>query len=213
MKRLDALASAIVPARVIADVGCDHGRIAGYCVKNRLAERVIASDISDECLDKARRTLCGNGNVEFVLCDGIGYECDEAVVAGMGGALICEILDRADKNGLLPKTLVLLPHRNADSVRRKLNELRYRIDVDFMTEDGGKFYPIMRAEMSEQKQTLTDLQYLFGVFCEQKSDTLEKYLISKYNTYSVAPERNRQILSNLRDALRFQGVDACATDI
>lgn len=211
MKRLDALASVIAPADVIADVGCDHGYVAEYCVNSRLAKRVIASDISDACLDKARRVLKGKANVSIVLCDGIGYECDEAVIAGMGGALICGILDRANSQGLLPKTLVLLPHRNVDQVRRKINELGYGIDVDFMIEDGGKFYSVIRAQKSVEAQTLTPIQYLFGAFCEKKSDTLKAYLINQYNTYMVAPERNKEILSNISVALKIQ--DDGATDI
>ncbi|MDE7464690.1 MAG: class I SAM-dependent methyltransferase [Clostridiales bacterium] len=213
MKRLEALASTITPACVIADVGCDHGIIAGYCAKSGLATRIIASDISAACLDKARNALGEFDNVEFVCCDGIGYECDEAVIAGMGGLLICEILDRANADGVLPSTLALLPHRNTDSVRRKLIELGYRIDKDFMTKDRGKIYSIIRAVKTSPAQRLTELQYLYGVFCAEKCDILAEYLINQYRTYSVAPERNAKKLLNLRECLRLQGVDVSATDI
>ncbi len=205
MRRLEALASVIVPAHVIADVGCDHGMIAGYCARSGIAERVVASDISEACLDKARRSLDGCGNVDFVCCDGIGYECDEAVIAGMGGLLICDILERANKDGRLPETLVVMPHRDAPAVRRKLAGLGYFIEVDFITAASGRFYPVMRAvKRGGAPQSLDELQYLFGVFYTQKSDVMRAYLIKQYNTYAVAPERNAEKLVNLRAALRFQ---------
>ncbi len=213
MKRLSALASAIVPAPVIADVGCDHGIIAGYCARSKIAERVIASDVSDACLDKARKALVGLDNVEFVCCDGIGFRCDEAVIAGMGGKLVCGILDRARADNFLPNTLVVMPHRDVDAVRRKLAELGYTVEADFMIEDKNRFYSVIRARQSEIPHEFSELQCLYGVFFEQKSDILRAYLIHQYNTYSVAPERNADKLSSLRAALRFQSEDGRATDI
>ncbi|MCH5163179.1 MAG: SAM-dependent methyltransferase [Clostridiales bacterium] len=207
MTRLDALESVIVPAETIADVGCDHGLVAKYCVTAGLAELVIASDISEACLDKARHTLADEKNVQFVRCDGIGYSCDEAVISGMGGLLICGILDRANADGLLPTTLVLLPHRDADAVRRKLTELKYGIDKDFMIKDRGRYYSVIRAERRGAAQSLTERQYLFGAFCEVKSDVLVEYLTEKYKIYLVAPERNADKLSKLRDCLSLQGAD------
>ena len=41
MKRLEAIASKIIPCKVFADIGCDHGIIGLYVVKNNLAERVF----------------------------------------------------------------------------------------------------------------------------------------------------------------------------
>ncbi|MDE6293893.1 MAG: class I SAM-dependent methyltransferase, partial [Clostridiales bacterium] len=65
-ERLDLIKSLIVPAKIIADVGCDHGRIAEYCANSGVAELVIASDISGKCLQKARTLLGDKSNVKFV---------------------------------------------------------------------------------------------------------------------------------------------------
>ena len=66
MTRLAAVCSLIEPAGVIADVGCDHGIVAEYCADKCLADIVIASDVSDACLEKARKRLFGRTNVRFV---------------------------------------------------------------------------------------------------------------------------------------------------
>ncbi len=198
--RLAAIADAVLPARVIADVGCDHGLIAKYCVDYSLCERVIASDISEVCLKKARAALSCYDNITFEVCDGIQYDCDEAVIAGMGGTLICDIIVKAKRK---PDALVLCPHRNTDLVRRTLTTQGYAIKKDVLCKDRGKYYFVIRAEL--QKNTvaeLSELQYLFGADYREKSELLEEYLRLQYNTYMRAPERNAEKLALVERAIK-----------
>lgn len=208
MTRLAAVCSLIRPARVIADVGCDHGRVAEYCAANGLAETVIASDISSACLDKARKRLANSSNVLFEVCDGIGYRCDEAIIAGMGGILISDIIRRAAHK---PQTLVLCPHRDADRVRRTLTACGYAIERDMLVEERGKFYFVIGAQLADIPQTLSEEQYLFGAFSDENCASLLRYLTVKYNEYAVAPERNADKLEPIIAALRRRGVDPAAT--
>ena len=203
MTRLSAICSLIEKAEVVADVGCDHGRVAEYIVKNGLAKKTIASDISERCLDKARARLNGYDNVKFIRCDGLEYECDEAVIAGMGGFTVIGILSRAKK---LPSSLVVCAHRNTYDVRKTLVFLGYGITSDFMTEERGKFYSVIRAERGKSVAALSESQYLYGVFYTKKSEVLTKYLLNLQNTYMRAPDRNAEKLDSVRDALKIQGV-------
>ena len=201
--RLGAVCALIERADTIADVGCDHGLVAKYCAESGLCKRVIASDISESCLDKARRALAKYDNVEYRLCDGIRFECDEAVIAGMGGLLITEILKNATT---LPKTLVLCPHRNPDAVRRMLISLGYGIDRDGVCKERDKLYFVMRAKLGGEKMVLDELQYLFGVYYAEDCDALDEYLIKLYNTYMRAPERNAESLSAVRAAMSVRDI-------
>lgn len=201
--------SLVVPARVIADVGCDHGYIAEYCAKSGLCERVIASDISEKCLQKAKDLLASSTNVEFRRCDGIGYECDEAVISGMGGRLIAKILRSAVK---LPKTLIVVPHSDIRAVRQTLIELGYGIDRDIPTEDRNKFYAVIRAVIGAGKQTLDELELLFGIECAAPSRALQSRLIKLYSDYSHARERNAERLKYVVWAMRLQGVEIAQPD-
>ncbi len=203
MTRLAAICSLIEKANVVADVGCDHGRVAEYVAANGLAKTTIASDISERCLDKARARLETFDNVKFYRCDGLDYECDEAIIAGMGGFTVIGILRRAKK---LPDSLVICAHRDSDSVRRTLVELGYGIVADFMTEERGKFYTIMRAELGAKCAEPTELQYLFGVSYQTQSDVLRKYLIKLRNTYMRAADKNENKLAYVGAALKLQGV-------
>lgn len=201
--RLDAIKALVLPAKRIADVGCDHARIAEYCVNCGIAESVVASDISEQCLNKARARLGNADNVTFVCCDGIKYDCDEAVIAGMGGLLIMQILESAT---CLPETLVLCPHRDCYAVRSKLTELGYTIDVDTDICDRGKFYSVMRAVRGTQKQALSELQLLFGVNVAKDSAVLKARLKKLYYTYMQAPESNALKISQVKAAAALQGM-------
>ena len=176
--RLAAISSLIEPARVIADVGCDHGLIAEYCVKNGVCERVIASDISATCLNKAKSKLAAYKNVTFTVCDGIEYECDEAIIAGMGGLLISAILEKA---------AVL-------------------IDGDIIAEERGKIYFIIRARRDGGAQALDELQYLFGVNYRCENDLLKAYLQKLYDICMLAPDKNADRLASVLAAMTAQGM-------
>lgn len=202
-ERLDLIKSLIVPAKVIADVGCDHGRIAEYCANSGIAELVIASDISEKCLQKARARLGDKANVQFVCCDGLGYKCDEAVISGMGGILISQILRSAKE---LPKTLIVSPHRDGALVRSTLIELGYGIDRDIPIFDRGKFYSVIRADVDCKANALSDLQLKFGIDCATPNIALKTRLEQLYNIYSVAPEKNSQVLSDITAVMRLQGM-------
>lgn len=196
--RLGAVCSLIERADTVADVGCDHGLVAKYCIENGLCKRMIASDISELCLDKARAALGSFENVEYKCCDGIAFECDEAIIAGMGGLLMSEILTKAS---MLPKTLVLCPHRNPDSVRRTLTRLGYGIERDGICKERNKFYFVMRAKLGGNVQALDEEQYRFGVYYAEDCEALDEYLSNLYNTYMRAPTRNGEELDAVRTAV------------
>lgn len=202
--RLAVIGSLVKPAATIADVGCDHGKIAEYCIHSGLCERVIASDISEKCLNKARKRIGEAGNVSYKVCDGIDYECDEAVIAGMGGMLIVDIIKNAAARALLPRTLIICAHRDTDAVRRTLNALGYRIDADLLAEERGKLYFVLRAVPGEQ--TLGELQYLYGVHYAEDCELLKTYLKRSYNVLMLAPEQNSVKLEALTTAMRAQGM-------
>ncbi len=206
--RLDVIKSLITPATIIADVGCDHAKIAAYCAESGIAQKVIASDISEKCLQKARLRLGGADNVEFKCCDGIAYICDEAIIAGMGGLLICEILKSAER---LPQTVVLCPHRDEDAVRRTLFALGYGITDDISVAERGKYYSVIRARLGVAHGEVSELQLLFGMNVARPSAALTERLKKLHATYSRAPQKNKARLQAVTAALRLQGADADVT--
>lgn len=52
--RLKAIAEKVPQGSKVADIGTDHGFIPVYLVKNGVAPKVIASDISRNSLEKTK---------------------------------------------------------------------------------------------------------------------------------------------------------------
>ena len=69
MDRISAVCSLIRPCDCLADIGCDHGLVAKYALDNGVKE-VIAADISEGSLKKAKKLLGGYPNVTYRLSDG-----------------------------------------------------------------------------------------------------------------------------------------------
>ncbi|MGI6722244.1 MAG: class I SAM-dependent methyltransferase [Anaerovoracaceae bacterium] len=98
-ERLKMIAGEVLPGKVMADVGTDHGLLPAYLYQEGICPGVIMTDISPGSLDKARETcekyLPGR-EMDFRLGSGIEVlkagEAATLVIAGMGGLLMSQIL-------------------------------------------------------------------------------------------------------------------------
>lgn len=136
-------------AKVVADIGCDHGRLSCALVQSGRAERCIAVDISLPSLKKAERLadmLGVSDRVETRLGDGLAPlatgEADALAILGMGGTLIARILDATNTPLAGAKLCVLQPMRAAEDIRRWLFERSYPILDDRVVLDAGRYYQI-----------------------------------------------------------------------
>ena len=167
-------------ADTVADIGCDHGKVAVALIKNGQANRVICGDISGKSLDKARKTAKGMGGISLREGNGLDVlesgEADIAVMAGMGGELIRDILEKnIDK---APETLVLSCNTASGVLREWLSEHGYRIEDEELVFETRHFYPVILA-VKGQTQQLDDMALEFGpVLLEKKPKTL-KYFVTR----------------------------------
>ena len=181
-ERLKIIFSVLPKCRKFADVGCDHGYIAKEMLLSGKAEKVVASDISEPSLNKARLILSEFGkSAECVLSDGLKQippDTDLVLIAGMGGEEIISILLSAP---FLPEKLVVQPMKNADKLRKTLLSFGYAFKKDFMFKD-VKFYDLIYAEKGADD--LTENEILFGrdnlngnnkAFKEYLGKEIEKY--------------------------------------
>ncbi len=168
-KRIDTLCSLLRPAKIFADVGCDHGYCTEYTLKNGLCERAIFSDVSRGSLQKAQTLLSPyveEGRAVAVLGDGffgVPSDVDEVLIAGMGGSEIVGILSD-EKYGFLPKRFVFQPMHDGKKLRRYVLERGGYLERDYTFED-GKFYDVLvggRLADGERAQAYTDAEYEFG---------------------------------------------------
>lgn len=164
-ERLLHIAAQVQPGETLADIGCDHGYLPIYLVKNGCMRRAIAMDINEGPLLRAKEHIaqealdgaCGQAYIETRLSNGFENlqpgEADAAIIAGMGGNLTIDILTRGKAVVARLSQLILEPQSELAAVRAFLRAQDYCIaQEDFVLED-GKFYPILRVVPTQCSDT------------------------------------------------------------
>ena len=163
--RLNKIFSLLPSCEVFADIGCDHGYIAKAMLKSGKCQKVIIADISSKCLEKAQNLLKDEinlGSCESVVSNGFDKVncCDLALIAGMGGQEIVDIIKRANAQNKLPDKLILQPMKNCDIVRSVAVENGYKIVFDKVFKSGKKFYNIISLEKGEDYLTSEEIEFI-----------------------------------------------------
>ena len=187
-KRLKLVADMVKVCDVIADIGTDHGYIPIYLIKNRIAKRAVAADISPGSCKKAALNVgishltdvidvrCGNG-LEVIEK---GENIDTVIIAGMGGLMAISVLESNRDAVKGAKQLVLQPQRDIDKVRKYLHSAGFKISDEKMIVEGDKFYTVINAEKGFEEYT--EEEYFFGKkLIESKSPILKEYVEKEDN--------------------------------
>ncbi len=147
--RLLACCSFVNPGDRVADVGCDHGYLGIYLLKNGIAASVIESDVNEKPLQSARSNAAKFGTLErttFCLSDGLKnlpQDFDTLVCAGMGADTIMGILAAAPWLQSKQYRLILQCQSKRPELRQWLYDAGYRIRRETLAKDGKFVYSIM----------------------------------------------------------------------
>lgn len=184
-KRLLKVAELVPPCKVFLDVGTDHAYLPVYLLKNNICKKAIASDLRKGPLDSAAKTLENFGVLDFAeLRLGSGFEAvepkevDAAVVAGMGGILISELIKASEPVVRQLKTLVLQPMTAVYELRKFLYENNFSIEKEFLAKEDEKLYHIMSV-IPEKSVTLSEAELFMGTHLLEKSCPLCREYINK----------------------------------
>ncbi|MEY8390244.1 class I SAM-dependent methyltransferase [Lachnospiraceae bacterium 45-W7] len=189
-KRLQAVASLVGEAEVLADVGTDHGYIPVYLLASGKVKRGIAMDINQGPLMRARTHIRQYGVDEMMetrLSDGLAAlepgEADVIVIAGMGGSLMMRILSQGEASAHAARRLVLQPQSEIYAFRTSLLEQGYEIEAEEMVYEEGKYYSMMAAEYvgmegkAAQSESLSETELKYGpLLIEKRHPVLRQYL-------------------------------------
>lgn len=177
-ERLQMNADMIPAGSRVADIGCDHGYVSIYLVRNKICDRVLAMDIREGPLSIAKKNIARAGFSHQITCrlsDGMEKlapgEADTVLIAGMGGMLICRILEQSPDILSTVDTLVLQPQSDLAQVRRQVMALGYSIRDEKCCYDSGKWYLAIRAVRGpDQKEKVSEADYCYGWILPQRKD-------------------------------------------
>lgn len=157
--RLTAALELLNGSTCVADIGTDHGRLAAALLQQNICERVIASDVSEPSLRKAEALLSyiGLSDRVSVRCgDGLSVlepgECDAVALLGMGGTLMCRLLDACDVPLMGANAVVLQPMRAQREIREYLYRHCFHITDDRIVREGNRLYQVLRAVLIDTVQ-------------------------------------------------------------
>ncbi|GEQ21068.1 tRNA (adenine(22)-N(1))-methyltransferase [Clostridium butyricum] len=191
-KRLNWILNIMDKCDVIMDVGTDHGYIAIELIKRNLADKVIASDINKDPLNKAKLNVSLEGlsnKIELRLGGGLTpvkeNEVNGVLIAGMGGNLIRDILENDIKKVKNMDYLVLQPAQNPEVLREYLYISDYEIIDEDVCFDEGKYYEVFKVKYKENNSTkLENIFYeVSPMLLNKKSDVFKDYLYEKIDKY------------------------------
>lgn len=179
--RLLACASFVLPGDRVADVGCDHGYLGIYLLKNGVASSVIASDVKEGPLQSALRNAEKydvKDKMRFYLSDGvrgIPKDFDCLICAGMGADTMISILEAAPWLKSDNYRLILQCQSKRPELRSYLSRQGYAIRRETLAQDGKFIYPIMEV-IYAPGEPLTDAQcYISPALRGSGSDLLPAF--------------------------------------
>ena len=198
-KRMTAVANMVSPGSITADIGCDHGFVSIYLIEQHVCSKVIAMDINDGPLKRAKEHIAQRNlskYIEIRQSDGakaLNYcedaekhlEVDSMIAAGIGGRLMIKIMEDSMEKILSMKEIILQPQSEIAKVRHFLIKHGFSIVNEDMVFDEGKYYQIIKAiPYTKEKRALTLYEEWYGpILIKEKNPALCQYLLSEKEKY------------------------------
>lgn len=210
--RLSAVAQLVPTGSRLADIGTDHAYLPVYLILQGKVSMAIAGELNDGPFQSAIQLvdrLSLDSVVDVRKGDGLEVlqedEVDVITIAGMGGALIADILSKGLEKLRKVKRLVLQPNVAGHIVREWFIEHGWNLIDEMMIKEDQKYYEVLVAEQGEP-----ELAYQ-GLESEERSRAIfmGPFLIKEKNEafvekWQVEIEKRKLILDSLQKAGQIQ---------
>ncbi len=207
--RLMAVANLVRRDKVFADIGTDHAYLPVYLIEKGIIQKAIAADLRVGPLDNAMDAVVSYGysdKIQLRLSDGLDNfkenEVEEIAVAGMGGLLISEFIERTKwlKNKKIH--LILQPMTHAEELRKTLFDNGFVMDKEVVAKDGDKLYIIFSAYYYDDATAYADFDLIVGKLPYNDDELSREYLahiFEKYNKKLVAMKKANKECADLEN--------------
>ena len=168
-QRLQAIADLVPTGAKVADIGTDHGFLPCYLAQSGKAELVIACDVNAQPLALAQKNIMDynvGDKVSTRLGNGLAVlkpgEVDTVTIAGMGGALMIDILDASPMVVDRLKRIVLQPNVGAEAVRIWAEKNRWQIVAEDLIRENDIFSVIIVLEQGRSDRFMSAVELYLG---------------------------------------------------
>lgn len=190
--RLNKIASMVDSCECVADIGTDHAYIPIFLVEGKICNRAIASDINYGPVKKAENNVKNHHLENKIDCrqgDGLRTinigEAQCAIIAGMGGNLIRDIIEESMEIFKDLSTVILQPVQNPEVLRQYIYNSGYNILAEELCYEEGKYYEIIKISYSKNYREMEPIFYeISEKLIEKKHPLIKQYISYKLNKYS-----------------------------
>ncbi|MBQ5994811.1 MAG: SAM-dependent methyltransferase [Clostridia bacterium] len=193
-ERLKCVAELINPCDSFIDIGTDHAYLPAYLVSQNIIKHAIAGDIAPNPLKNAKKTVKREGLedvVELRLSDGFDEigpdEGTEIAIAGLGGLMIAEMLNKTEWLRDEKYHLVIQPMTHFEDVRFALNNNGFTVEKEMAVAEGRRLYLVLSARYCGKVEKRPLHWYYIGSLHEsdrltdrQFAERVKKSLYKKY---------------------------------
>ncbi len=192
--RLGLIAKKVPQCRLVSDIGTDHAYIPIYLVSEGRCEKALALDVKQGPIEAAARNIkanCLEGLIETRIGDGLepvkAGEEDVIIIAGMGGILIKDIINRAFDRASKANLLILQPMNAVEILREWLYKNGFEIIDEELEAEGSKLYNVMSVKWTGNIADEEEIFYYIGKrLVEKKDPLLERLLIKRIKQLDAA---------------------------
>jgi len=210
--RLGAIAGMVPVCRTVCDIGTDHAYIPIYLVSGDICGKAVATDVRKGPLQVAGENILSFGlddRIELRLGDGLEPlregEAEVIVIAGMGGALIRDLLEQGRSKAVKAQKLVLQPMKAPELVREWLCENGFEITGEELAEEEGKIYTLIGAHWTGVCTRLTPAELQVGsVSLHHNLPLLRKYIDKKNSQLETMIKGLQQSETQSEEAVEYE---------
>ena len=180
--RLKKIVSLLDSQDKVVDIGCYHGYLGIYAIREKLVKSIILTDIKESALSMARKNVKNsNLDIPLIVSDGLNNinasDINTVVVSGMGTSTILHILNNKEKLVNVTK-LILQSNNNLDTLREEVTKLGYQLTDEITVNDNNIWYVICLFKKNENPK-LDDITRKYGLLKKDKQDYYEYIINSK----------------------------------
>ena len=153
----------------IIDVGTDYGYLPIQLALDGFKGEIYASDLRQKPLNVAINNAQFYDvfhRIHFYIDNGLNQcnynKIDTIIIAGMGGDLICDILDKAEWTMDQSYTMILQPMSKPEILRFWLCNNGYKIVNEYYVNDTGRDYTILLVVFTGENEHYSDAELFIG---------------------------------------------------